>query len=360
MDNKKIYNLKQIEGACVIGSPIVAGILIFYNYKNFGERQKGIAWIFIGILWTLTLFGFTMLIPESIVDSTGLVIPAINGLILYPIINKLQGSRIKEHFDNKGEKGSNRLVAGLIIFFVALILTPIILIERISPVNVYARQAFETNGIYYNTEMPVEEVNILGGILTRIQYFSTESPAEAVFIATDTSYEFKLITEKSFFSDNAYLTDIQRIFKHVDRYDFNKPLTFKITDTDLKDDKIIELNNYDSIPLLLESELFMKNKNFNLIFEISIDKFEREKFQRLIMSLDKIFFPQNRFDFLMNCENDIYFMKLFIPKQNWNSPQLLAEARFIKERLNNYGFKYPFKLILVDNTTLEVKEFEIE
>jgi hypothetical protein len=155
MYNNKIYNLKQIEVACVIGSPIVAGILIYNNYKNFGERQKGVAWIFIGILWTLALIGIAMLIPENIVDSTRLVIPAINGLILYPIINKLQGARIKEHFDNNGEKGSNWLVAGLTIFVAALILTPIIVLDQISPINDYTRQAFESNGIYYNSEMPL-------------------------------------------------------------------------------------------------------------------------------------------------------------------------------------------------------------
>lgn len=360
MDRKRVYNLKQIEAACVIGSPIVAGILIYNNYKNFEERQKGISWIFIGILWTIAVMGLAMLMPENMVNSTGMVVPMLNGLILYPIINRLQGASIKEHFDNNGEKGSNWLVAGLTIFVAALILFPIILLDRISPINDYTRQPFEANGIYYNTEMPVEEVNKLGGILKRIQYFNPESPAEAVFITTDTTYEFKLITEKSAFSDRAYLTDIQQIFKHVGRYDFNKPLTFKITDPYLKSDKLTELIDNDSIPLLLESEIFIKNQNFNLIYDMSIDKSEREKFQRLIISMDKIFLPQNRFDFLMDYENDFYFMRLFIPKQNWNSPQLLLETQFIKGRLNNYGFKYPFKFILVDNTTVNVEEFEIE
>jgi len=62
----------------------------------------------------------------------------------------------------------------------------------------------------------------------------------------------------------------------------------------------------------------------------------------------------------MDYENDTYYLKLFIPKQNWTSTQLLKEARFIKERLNNFGFKYPFKLTLIDNSTENVEEFEIE
>ena len=357
MDKKKIYNLKQIEGACIIGSPIVAGILIYQNYKSFGQKQKGILWIFIGILWTLAIIGLAMLIPEHLENSTRMLAPMLNGLILYPIINRLQGDRIREHFGNEGEKGSNWLVAGLTILVAILILTPIILLDKISPINDYIRKPFESNGIYYNYKMPVEEVNKLGGILKRIQYFNSESPAEAVFISTDTTYEFKLITEKSFFNDKAFITDIKQIFKHVGRYDFKKSITNKITDPFLAHDKVIYLDNYDSIPILLESEFFIHNPNFNLLYEITIKESERAKLQRLIIDMDKIFFPQKRYDFFMDYEDNFYFLRLFIPKQNWNNPQLLSEARFIKERLNNFGFEYPFKLFLVDNLTGE--EFEI-
>ena len=154
MNEKKIYNLNQIEGACVLGSPIVAGILIAHNYRAMGERQKGTVWIIIGIIWTIALVGIAMMLPENIVDGTRMVIPALNGLLLYPIINRLQGDQIRENFDNKGEKGSNWVVGGLTLAMVALILTPIILIDRISPINKYTRQAFNSNGIYYNSGMP--------------------------------------------------------------------------------------------------------------------------------------------------------------------------------------------------------------
>ena len=359
MDNKKIFNLKQIEGACIIGSPIVAGILISHNYKMFGERKKGFLWIIIGILWTLGLLGIALLIPENIVDSTTMFVPALNGLILYPIINRLQGNKIKEHFNNEGAKGSNWIVAGLTVLIAAMILTPIIILDRVSPINQYTRQEFNTNGIYYNYDMPIDEVNKLGGILQRIEYFNTESPAEAVFLSTDSTYEFKLIIEKDFFNDNTYLFDIKQIFKHIGRYDFKKPLSYKITDPYLADDKLIELNNYDSIPILLESVLFIQNPNFKLIYDKSINKNERNKFQKLIMDMEKFFPIQNRFDFLMDYEDNTYYLRLFIPKQNWRNPQLIAEVKQIKQRLNNFGFKYPFRLILVDDSTMEIKEKEI-
>ncbi len=360
MDKKKIYNLKQIEGACIIGSPIVAGILIYQNYKNFGEKSKGISWIFIGILWTVAVFGLAMMIPESLVNSTRMVVPMLNGLILYPIINKLQGERIREHFVKEGEKGSNWVVAGLTVIVAAMIIVPIIMLDKISPINDYVRQPFNSNGIYYNHDMPIEEVDKLGGILQRIEYFNPESPSEVVFLATDSTFQLKLIIDKEFYYDKEYVTEISQIFKHVGRYEFEKPLTYMFTNPYLTDSKIIGLENYDSIPMLLEAVEFEKNQNFKLIYELSIDKAERDKIQRAILTMDNLFPPQNRVDFLMDLEDETYFLRLFIPKQSWSEPQLMTEARIVKDKLNNFGFDYPFKLVLVDNTTMNIEEYEIE
>ncbi|MBW8323668.1 MAG: hypothetical protein K0M50_02785 [Prolixibacteraceae bacterium] len=360
MNEKKIYNLNQIEGACVIGSPIVAGILIAHNYRAMGEHQKGTLWIIIGIVWTLALIGIAMVLPENMFEKSRMLLPALNGLLLYPIINRLQGDKIREHFKNKGEKGSNWLVAGLTLGMVALILTPTILLDRISPINKYTRQAFDSNGIYYNSGMPLDEVNKLGGILQRIEYFNPESPVEVVFLTTDTTYELKLITEESFFNDSLYLNDIQQIYKHLDSYKFRKPLSFKITEPYLKDDKQIKLDKDSEIPVLLESVSFTKNPNFKLIYPLSVDESEREKFQSLILGLNAIFPAQNKFDFVLDLDDGKYVLRLIIPMQNWNTPQLLAEAKYCKERLNNFGFRHPFRLLLVDNSGIEMKEKEIE
>jgi hypothetical protein len=359
MDNKRIYNLNQIEGACVIGSPIIAGILIFLNYKNFGEKNKGIAWIFIGIIWTIALLGLTMLIPDNLLKSLRMAIPLLNGLILYPIIKRLQGDKIDEHFVNNGKKGSNWFVALLLLIFISIIVLIYMVIIRTSPISDYSRRSFGENGIYYNQNMPVAEVDKLGGILQRLDYFSPNGAAEAIFIAVDSIYEFRLITDKEYINDNQYLNAFQQLFKHVDRYDFQKPLTFKLIDPDIKHEKIVELSNYESIPLLVESERFEKNHRFMLYYELAIEKYELKKFQNLIHELDRIFIPQNEYDFIFDYENDTYILKLYVPMHSWTSEQVLTEFRFLKGRLNNYGFKYPFRLLLQDDSGENVEEFEI-
>ena len=207
---------------------------------------------------------------------------------------------------------------------------------------------------------PLDEVNKLGGILQRIEYFNSEAPVEVVFLSNDKTYELKLITEESFFNDSIYLNEIQQIYKHLDSYRFRKPLSFKITEPYLKDDKQIKLDKDGEIPVLLETVSFAKNPNFKLIYSTSVEESEREKFQRLIMDLNTIFPAQNKFDFVLDIDDGKYVFRLFIPIQNWNTPQILTEAKYCKERLNNFGFKHPFRLLLVDNSAIELKEKEIE
>jgi hypothetical protein len=360
MDKLKIYNLKQIQGACIIGSPLVAGILIAHNYKTFGESRKSMLWVLTGILWTLLLVALAFAIPEKFNRSAGMVIPFLNGALLYPIINRLQGKRIKEHFDNHGEKASNWLIAGLTILVAAMILVPVIVLDTMSPINGLKRQAFGTNGIYYNHDMPLEEVNQLGGILKRVEYFNPESVAEVIFLSNDSAYEMKLLVDKPALDDTLFVRYAEELFNHVNGYRFRKPLQFITTDTYLKDDRIVELDSNEVYAALAETEVFAGNPKFKLYYNKSVEKTEREKFQQLILEMNHIFPPQNPFDFIMDYEDGAYSLRLFVPKQSWADPRLLAEAKYCKEKLNHYGFVYPFKFILVDNTTDEIEEKEIE
>ncbi|WP_346861502.1 hypothetical protein [uncultured Draconibacterium sp.] len=359
MNKTKIFNIKQIQGACVLGSPIVAGILIAYNFKKFGNRQMSVLWIFIGFVWTLVLIGLGILLPDQISKSAGMVIPFINGALIYPIIKKQQGELIGKHFENDGDKGSNWIIGGMIVSIVALFLVPIIYLNNLSQLENYNRQAFGTNGIYFNKEISLEEVNKLGGILKRVEYFNPESVAEVIFLSNDSTYELKLIIDKSASNDTIFNIYVKELFNHINSYRFRKPLKFIITDIYLKNDKIIVLDENVEYASLVEIEVFSGNTNFRLLYNKSIEKTEREKFQKLILEMNNIFPPQNESNFLVDYEHGAYSLRLFIPKQQWTNPRLLSDAKYFKEKLNNYGFDHPFKLILVDNSTNDIEEREM-
>jgi len=359
MDNKKIYNLRQIQIACVIGSPFVAGILISHNYSKFGERRKSTLWIFICTLWTLALFGIAMLIPENI-SSPGLVIPLINGAIIHQIIKKLQGERINEHFENNGKKSSNWLPIGLTVLMVALVLGPMILLDRMSNANNYLRADFNGNGVFYNYEMSIVEVDKLGNILTRVDYFSQENLTEVVFVDCDSVFELKLVSDKDYFDNTEYLNEMQSVFKHISYYDFAKPVQFNFIDQNLKTEKRIVLSQSDSIQYLAESLPFIKNSNFRLYYDIMFPEDERLKLQDLILRLNNLFPHHYQINFMCEIVDNTYMLSLYVPKVDWNKPQIIADSKLLKRKLNQEDFSKPFRLKLYEHTETNYDEFEIE
>ncbi|HAF31109.1 MAG TPA: hypothetical protein DCG75_18890 [Bacteroidales bacterium] len=360
MENKKIYNLKQIEAACVIGSPIAAGLLIAHNYKKWNNDRQAIIWIIIGILWTAGIISLAFFIPEGKFEKSLSLLPFINGLVLYPIINKLQGNQINEHFNNNGEKASNWNIAGIISLILLLLFIPLFILNQSSPINNYSRKDFYNCAVLYNNEMPLNEVEKLGNILIRVQYFDPNNQSEVVFADNDSIYVLKLIIDKSYFNNKEFLIETQSLIKHINKYEFSKPIFFKLIDEFLTDEKELSIDNKINSPVILETAKFVKNKNFNLYYDIAITEKERLKFQDIILSLNKVFPQQYEIDFAIEIIENSYKLNLFNPKTNWNNPQVLSEAALIKNKLNQGDFSKPFRLFLYDEFESNLIEKEIE
>ena len=360
MDDKKLYNLRQIQIWCVLGSPFVAGILISQNYSKFGEGRKSTLWIFIGTLWTLALFGIAMLMPDGTTRSAGMLIPLLNGALIHPIVDRLQGERIRNHFENDGGKSSNGLPIVLSLILMALIITPTILLDRISNTNNYLRADFNGNGVLYSHNTSIEEVDKLGNILTRVEYFSPENPVEVVFEDCDSVIELKLVSDKGYFNNLEFLNEIQSVFKHVSLYDFSKPVGFNLIDKYLKKEKRIHLSQSDSIQYLMESVPFVDNENFRLYYDIMIPEPERAKFQDVILQLDNLFPHQYQFSFICEVADNSFLLNLYIPKTEWNNPKLISEAKLLKTELNQADFSKPFRVKLFENSETNYEEFEIQ
>jgi hypothetical protein len=102
-ENKPLYSQRAIGIATFFGGPLAAGILVQRNYINLGNEWHGKHALSIGILSTLAMFIGIFSLPEDILDKIpNSVFPAIYTLIIYLVVEKLQGNVLKTHKANNG------------------------------------------------------------------------------------------------------------------------------------------------------------------------------------------------------------------------------------------------------------------
>ena len=100
-DNTKLYSQRAIYIATFFGGPLVAGILARRNFINSGKEILGKNALIIGIITTILVFAGLFLTPEKIIDKIpNFLIPVIYTAITYFLIEKYQGSDLKEHRKN--------------------------------------------------------------------------------------------------------------------------------------------------------------------------------------------------------------------------------------------------------------------
>lgn len=100
---KQFYSQRAISIATFFGGPLAAGILVRRNYINLGKDLYGKYALSIGIVSTLLLFTVIFTTPEHLIDKIpNSVIPAIYTLIIFLLVDKLQGRELKDHKENNG------------------------------------------------------------------------------------------------------------------------------------------------------------------------------------------------------------------------------------------------------------------
>jgi len=96
-----LYSQRVISIATYFGGPLAAGILARQNFINLGKEQLGKNALIIGILSTILLFVGIFSVPDHIMDKIpNAVIPLVYTGIIYLILEKFQGSELKEHKEN--------------------------------------------------------------------------------------------------------------------------------------------------------------------------------------------------------------------------------------------------------------------
>ncbi|MDN3690365.1 hypothetical protein [Cyclobacterium jeungdonense] len=119
---KKFYSVRVIAIATFVGGPLAAGYLVKKNYETLKQPDNAKKSLVIGVIASIVLFAGIFLIPEEIIDSIpSALIPLIYTGIIYLIVQRIQGERLKNHKESNGEFYSAWKAAG--VGAIAMIIT---------------------------------------------------------------------------------------------------------------------------------------------------------------------------------------------------------------------------------------------
>lgn len=126
-ETKKLFSQKAISIATYFGGPAAAGYLVKKNYEAYDQPEKGKKAFMIGIVSTLLIIWGIFSIPEHIIDKIpNFLIPAIYTLIIYLIVEKIQGQWLKEHKESGGEFYSGWKATGIGAIFMVILIAVIV------------------------------------------------------------------------------------------------------------------------------------------------------------------------------------------------------------------------------------------
>ncbi len=118
-----LYSQRSIAIATYFGGPVAAGVLIRRNFINLGKEEYGKHALFIGVISTVLLFVGLFSTPEHIIDLIpGPLLPLIYTVIIYLIVDRLQGQDLKQHKMAKGQFYSGWKAAGIGSIYMVIIM----------------------------------------------------------------------------------------------------------------------------------------------------------------------------------------------------------------------------------------------
>ena len=140
----KLFSQKAISVATVLGGPLAASVLIYHNFRVFEKRKQAINSIFIGILTTILILVTVVTIPEEIMDKIpNIIFPFIYSLIVYFIVEKLQGEQLVLHKQNGGQFYSAWRGAGIGVLSIVVLLAGVYGILSLKMPNDFDTQTYD-------------------------------------------------------------------------------------------------------------------------------------------------------------------------------------------------------------------------
>jgi hypothetical protein len=372
----KIFTNKAISIATFFGGPLAAGLLISKNFKVFGNENAARNSIFIGIISTILLLTGVFLIPENIaVKSLQALIPTIYTALVYFLVEKLQGQKIRDFLANNGRTAPNRQAVGygllgfltiatfIIIYVVIAIpkeeLCSIPQVLRIT--QIYDDKKININKnvrLHYSREIDKSKSQKIAEIIKQSGFMEGSEGADLFLDEELMKFRLKFIVpDISNLSDPSIIYEFNELKKYInDNLNFDKPIEILFTDICLVDEFELPENDNSNLQVYepqIELHTYKINDfhtiYYNVIMPIEDVRIVGEAVKRL-----KGYFPVNqRIDIIFLNNDDNYLIKFFVLKNFWQEPSIIYMLKSTVDYIKNSGIEKQINLVLIDSQTNE-------
>lgn len=355
--NNRIFTIRSINLAVLIGSPLTAGFLIYKNFKSFGNLKAAKITLISCFLFLIIAFAIFFAIPDRL-DSIYLKIalPVLYTLIVSFIANRLQSRLIDEHLQNNFKKASWLLVPVYSLIIMAVVILTFYAAMFIVPFKGYERTKFINYNVFmhYNNVVGPKDSEHLVKTIRNSAYFN--GVKSVIFIdKVGDNYHLKMICSDTVAMNTTDFKDGVIFFKNYMNIYFSNKNQIEVVFVDqklngsrvLENRSIICRNFFSSYERLLVSSMG-KHK---IYYEQTIPYADIQVLEGVMKKLNNYFSKESEIVLiLVENEND-YTLKFIVPQWHWDNDEMKSRLFEIGNYINGTNIGKYTNISVVDILT---------
>tara|TARA_B110000037_G_scaffold134050_1_gene151978 strand:- start:33 stop:809 length:777 start_codon:yes stop_codon:yes gene_type:complete len=233
----KLFTPKAISAGAFIGGPLAVTVLVANNFAKLGDKHSRNRTYILGLGMTVSIAWIFATTPQSTLDKIpNAAFAALWSTLAYFLTEKLQGNKLRTHFDNLGQKASGWAVFGWSVLSAAIYLGIALLFFPLIPPYDFEGETYTEgllgNEIYYSENIDTQIVSDLGNYLVESEYFDSEYPNAIELTKDSTGYHLTFPCYRNLWNDQENLKTFKDFGAGL-ATDLNlQPLSIELVDDD--------------------------------------------------------------------------------------------------------------------------------
>lgn len=121
----QLYSLRQITIGTFLGGPLNGAFLLFENFRNLNEIQRGTRILLSGFIILLIYFIISYYLPDKYTNGLGIIFQALNTAFATMVFHKYLKNDVEQHEAKKLPYYSNWRMLGITAVNVAIVIAAI-------------------------------------------------------------------------------------------------------------------------------------------------------------------------------------------------------------------------------------------